>query len=899
MNIQAKISKLSRRIAATLRPDAPGAVPLQTDAAVAMTSREKISSLLAYRSFDPEKKIVFLDDTDGTVAVGFMLAISPLKVAGIDAESQIEATIKSLPAGSVIQYGKLVTPQVEGFINTWANARLEKNANVLLQQVAHRRREYLLDTAMGPSMLPNGDRLHPRMTQFYVAARIPYKGELEDIKEIESFIKEVTDIQGTMVGALQSVGVGAEVLDETYVKLLLRELMNPHVDPSERIRTAGKDVPLSEDIVTPNTRMTIADDGRIGFSDQVGDPQVVVTALTVDRAAPTLTLPKMAVTLGDPLSRTDRITCPYWAYTTIHILPRDKARDALVTKLGLLNKQTMTESNWLRSMMGEVFERRDRTNALLKETGKSHILVRAYTGINIYTPPEEARRQTEYVKGLYSNGDFLVSEEKFISLPVFLSSLPLQYSPTFDQPNKGLQRAWLMSSLNAASMVHIQGDWRGTDPAKGGLMLVSRNGQVATFDLLQTSTNYNFVIVATSGSGKSFLANEIVGDFLSKGGIARIIDVGRSYHRFCKAMGGENMVFSPENPISLNPLTGIRTPEQLAELMPMLKDLLRLMAFPNTPEDRTDDYKYQLLEKAIESAWAEHNENCELFHIVEWLRGYKPTVDDHRGADLALQLEPFSHGRYRRWFTGPRTVNFSNNFIVIELEELKQDPTLQAVVLQLMMFQVTSEMYLSPRSLPKLLAIDEAWDLMGGLKTGKFIETAFRRIRKYNGIAGVITQSFEDFEKSDAAKACIENASWQFILYQRPESIDYAVKNSRISGDEGMVALIKSVKSGPGYSEVYVKSEMGEGLYRFVTDRHSYYTFSSKATDIAALEDLTNQGMTLDQAIDNLAKKDYDRMWEGTYEVVYEDEEAEFIRVQQEKILRERREQAEQAAMAA
>jgi conjugal transfer ATP-binding protein TraC len=588
----------------------------------------------------------------------------------------------------------------------------------------------------------------------------------------------------------------------------------------------------------------------------------VVSTLTVDSAPRTLYLAMMAKTLGDPLKHDDRITCPYWAYTTVHILHADGARDALTAKLGMLNKQTMSESAWFKSMMGFLYERKDRAHALSQEADSGHTLVRAYTGINLYTPPEEARYQTELVKGFYRQSGFRISEEAFISLPVFVASMPMQYNPAMDPPNKGLQRAWLMSSLNAASMIQVQGDWRGTGERHGGLLLASRAGQVATFDLLQTSINYNFVIVAASGSGKSFLANEIVCDFLSKGGIARLIDVGRSYARFCDVMGGENIVFSAENPMSLNPFSDIKSEEDLNEMMPMLKDLLRLMAYPLTSEEDTPSYQYQLIEKAISEAWTIHRTDCELSHVAKWLEEYKGD-GTARGSDLALQLEPFSKGRYRRWFSGPRTVTFSKPLVVIELEELKQDASLQAVVLQLVMYQVTKEMYLSDRRIPKLLAIDEAWDLMGGLKTGRFIETAFRRMRKYNGIAGVITQSFEDFEKSPAARAAIENAAWKFILYQQPESVEFAVANKRISADETTVALIKSVKSGAGYSEVYVRGEQGSGLYRFITDKHSYYTFTTKPQDINKISDLVDGGKSMEDAIDTLALAAYAEMWEA------------------------------------
>jgi len=40
---------------------------------------------------------------------------------------------------------------------------------------------------------------------------------------------------------------------------------------------------------------------------------------------------------------------------------------------------------------------------------------------------------------------------------------------------------------------------------------------------------------------------------------------------------------------------------------------------------------------------------------------------------------------------------------------------------------------------------------------------------------------------------------------------------------------MRTVRSGKGYSEVFVRGEDGAGLYRFVMDRHSYYTFTTKS----------------------------------------------------------------------
>lgn len=850
------LKKIGKVLNEWLRPSPVSETPLTIQQALMLTERNRFTDLFSYRDFDSETNLCYLDEGE-KIAVGFVLGINPVISAGLDTENQIEAVINACPEDTILQFSILSSTQIEGYLDAWSNARSENCTNPLLLQIAQRRKTFMLATATGPSMLPQA-RLHPRMTQHYLSVRIPYKGEMSDKVELELFTKSMLDLRSTIQGALTGASISSEVLNEEQLKFMLRELLNPHIEPTDRIDSAVPGLPLHKDLLDRNSRISIEASGSIGFTSKpVGSPDVVVTPITVDTMPRGVFLPMMAQTLGNPTAWDERITCPYFAYTTIHVLNADNAKDGLTAKLGLLNKQTMSESQWYRSMMSHLFERKDSAHLLLEQTRNGHRLVRAYAGINIYTPPEEMRSQIEYVKGLWRKVGFRVSEERFIALPAFIASMPLQYNPLMDPPNKGLQRASLMHSLNAAGLVPVQGDWRGTSPRNAGPLFVSRRGQLACFDLLQTTINYNFVIVAASGSGKSFLANEIVSDFLSKGGMARLIDVGRSYHRFCTVMGGENVVFSTDNPVSLNPFSDIKTKEDLAEMMAMLKDLLRQMAFPLTPEEETPAWQYAAIEEAIQGAWEVKQDRCELADVYDWLINH----GDTRAADLAFQLKAYSHGRYAPWFSGPRTVSFNNPLVVIELEELKADPQLQAVVMTLVIHQVTKEMYLSDRKIPKLLAIDEAWDLLSGLRTGKFIETAFRRARKYNGIAGIITQSFEDFEKSAAAKAAIENAAWQFILYQRAESLDFAVRNKRIVSDEGTINLIRSVRSGQGFSEVYVRGENGSGLYRFVTDKHSYYTFTTNPKDINRINGLLSSGSTMAQAIDTLAMGDYSKMW--------------------------------------
>lgn len=850
-----------------LRPEAPAPLPENLLSSVDLLERDRFSQLLSYTDYDEEQQIFFVDDRQDHLAAGFSLRFWPLLLTGMDAENQFEALLSGCSSDTLVQFGVLSYPGVEHHLDEWAAARVARTTNPLLRQMAARRRDFMQYCSLqgGPSLLPQAE-LHPRSIVYLLNVRVPFKGDPNSPRDIDQFLRQVQDLRNSAQGSLQSVGIPSRIVDKSMMNKYLRIMLNPQVPVSQLEKESIDDLPFGRGLVNRETRMAVLRNGAIAFGskplpdmdraqdgDTLEEDPLVCVPITVDALPSTLYLGHTADLLGAQASREDRISPPFWVYTTIHVLDPDKAQEALTMKLGSLNKQAMSESPWYRSMMGHLYRRRDDTTMLLDHLRSGRGMVRAYTGINIYTSLSSMQKDVEYVSGLWRKAGFRASPERFIQLPAFVASLPFQYTPEMDPPNHGLQRATTMHSLNASCLAHAQGDWAGHTPESGGPLLVSRRGQVVNIDIMQGSTNYNFVVVAASGAGKSFLTNELVSDFLSKAGLVRIIDVGRSYFRFCEIMGGQNLVFDPRNPLSLNPFSGVDTEEDLAEMMPMFKALLRQMAFPLQAEDQTPAWEYQELERAVTECWDTYRGETELSHIYNWLMDHS----DERAHDLASQLRPYAIGRYAAWFSGPRQVSFHNEIVVVELEELKADPELQSIVLTLSIHHITKEMYLSDRRKPKLLAIDEAWDLLGNVKTGKFIETAFRRARKYNGAAGVITQSFEDFEKSAAARAAIENAAWQFVLYQRPESLEFAIANKRIVADDRLLAILKSVRSGPGFSEIYVRSEEGQGLYRFVTDRHSYWTFTTNPKDLAKIANAQDKGQDLAAIIDELARADY------------------------------------------
>jgi conjugal transfer ATP-binding protein TraC len=166
------------------------------------------------------------------------------------------------------------------------------------------------------------------------------------------------------------------------------------------------------------------------------------------------------------------------------------------------------------------------------------------------------------------------------------------------------------------------------------------------------------------------------------------------------------------------------------------------------------------------------------------------------------------------------------------------------------MYLITNEIYLNREDgRRKLVIVDEAWSLMNGT-SGGFIESGYRRARKYNGAFVTGTQGVDDYYRNEAATAALNNADWMFMLRQKPESVLALEKNSRLALTEGMRGMLNTLHTEAGaYSEVFVHCPVGHGIGRLVLDPYSLLLVSSKAEDFTAVREKTRAGMNVDAAI--------------------------------------------------
>ena len=223
-------------------------------------------------------------------------------------------------------------------------------------------------------------------------------------------------------------------------------------------------------------------------------------------------------------------------------------------------------------------------------------------------------------------------------------------------------------------------------------------------------------------------------------------------------------------------------------------------------------------------------------------------------SDVGHQLYPFtSGGEYGRFFTGANSIAFDANLVVLELEELKGRKHLQQVILLQLIYQIQQAMYLGERGQPKLVLIDEAWDLLTQGDVAKFIETGYRRFRKYNGAAITVTQSLATSTPTPPGGPSPRTAPTPCCWPSPPTASTSSRREHRLPLTDAGAELLKTVHTVPGaYSEIMVIGDQGAGIGRLVVDPFRRLLYSTKPADVAAIGQWRAQGLTVVEAIDRL-----------------------------------------------
>lgn len=108
---------------------------------------------------------------------------------------------------------------------------------------------------------------------------------------------------------------------------------------------------------------------------------------------------------------------------------------------------------------------------------------------------------------------------------------------------------------------------------------------------------------------------------------------------------------------------------------------------------------------------------------------------------------------------------FDDKFIIFEIDKIKDDETLFPIVILIVMDVFLQKMRIKKGR--KALIIEEAWKAISSKTMAGYIKYLYKTVRKFNGIAGVVTQELNDVIDSPIVKdAIIANSDVKILLDQ-------------------------------------------------------------------------------------------------------------------------------------
>ncbi len=344
---------------------------------------------------------------------------------------------------------------------------------------------------------------------------------------------------------------------------------------------------------------------------------------------------------------------------------------------------------------------------------------------------------------------------------------------------------------------------------KGILYGVNRhNASLVLFDRFSLE-NYNSVVFAKSGAGKSYATKlEILRTLMFDTEVI-VIDPEREYEFLAQAVGGRHFNISLSSEHHINPfdLPAPREDESPADILRSnivnLVGLFRIMLGGLSPEEDA------IIDKAITETYALKDISPDSdFTQIEppLLSDFELVLSGMEGSESLVQrISKYTKGTWAGFLNQPTNVDLNKKLVVFSVRDMEDE--LKPVA----MYLITHYIWTAVRKNLKkrLLVIDEAWWMMKSEDTASFLFSMAKRGRKYYLGLATITQDVDDFLKSPYGQPMISNSSIQFLLKQSPTVIDRVQQVFNLSDEEKYLLLESDVGEGiffAGLKHVAIKT---------------------------------------------------------------------------------------------
>ena len=368
-----------------------------------------------------------------------------------------------------------------------------------------------------------------------------------------------------------------------------------------------------------------------------------------------------------------------------------------------------------------------------------------------------------------------------------------------------------------------------------------------------TLANYNMVIFAKSGAGKSVTMKTLISRSAVLMGIESLaLDAEGEYKIVAEALGGINVVLGPTSQTVINlfdieeekvrdEITGReRTVLNVENKIEDVTQALITMARGSTRSEEVNELTKQIIAEAVAEEYArcgitadpeslyEPNTLGKLGKITRekkamptigsWYKTLLRKAKENQDSNYTFHYSYLSKvmKQYVRelngqmaYFDGQSTFDLLDsvpfiNLDISQLEERFARPLAQQILLSWIWEKfVKKNSEDKTKAVKKRVLVDEAWMLLPFPEAVEFLNKMARRARKRNVSLAIVSQRFQDFYEKPEAQAVLTSSETKLFLAQ----------------DKSEIAYLKEVfKLSEGEANFLVTCLIGEGLFKVGAD---------------------------------------------------------------------------------
>ena len=383
-----------------------------------------------------------------------------------------------------------------------------------------------------------------------------------------------------------------------------------------------------------------------------------------------------------------------------------------------------------------------------------------------------------------------------------------------------------------------------------------QTGTPIMFDNFHPSlTNYNMVIFAKSGAGKSVTMKTLVSRSSVLMGIESLaLDAEGEYTVVAESLGGINVVISPNSKTIIN-LFDIEMEKMKDEITGRERSILNIenkvedvtqalltMAKGSTRSTEVNELTKQIIAESVAEEYAalgitsnpnslyktaemrlNHanmlgKEKKDMPTIGSWYRRIQAKASDNTNEDYQFHYSYLlkvmkqyirEYDGQMAYFDGQSTFDLLDgapfiNIDISQLEERFARPLAQQILLSWIWEKfVKKNSEDRTKATKKRVLVDEAWMLLPYDEAVDFLNKMARRARKRNVSLAIISQRFQDFYEKAEAQAVLTSSDTKLFLAQDKAEIQY---------------LKEVFKLSEGEANFLVTCQKGEGLFKVGAD---------------------------------------------------------------------------------